>query len=196
LIAEGLAKPMIVVMPNGNTNQRAYSEVAPGMNDYRKGEAALPREAASMEESFPDIINYIEANYRTLKGAASRAICGLSMGGGHTFRTTLMYPDKFGYIGLFSAAATKEHTMDREPHPDQLRSDVAFNKRVDALIAAKPKLYFIGIGNTDFLYDLNKGNRDFFDEKGLKYEYLETPGGHIWRNWRIYLRHFASELFK
>lgn len=196
LIAEGLAKPMIVVMPNGNTNQRAYSEWAPGLNNYAVAERQLGAEKASMEESFPDIINYMEKNYRTVKGAAGRAICGLSMGGGHTFRTTLMYPDKFGYIGLFSAAATKEHTMDREPHPDQLRADAAFNKKVDALMAAKPKLYFVGIGSSDFLYDLNKANLDFFDEKGLKYEYMETPGGHIWRNWRIYLRHFAQEIFK
>ena len=98
LIAEGKAKPMIVVMPNGNTNQRAYSEAAPGMNDYAKGERALGKEVASMEESFPDIIKFVESNYRTLKGADNRAICGLSMGGGHTFRTTLMYPDTFGTL--------------------------------------------------------------------------------------------------
>lgn len=196
LIAEGKAKPMIVVMPNGNTNQIAYSESAPGMNDYNKGERALGAEAASMEESFPDIIKYVEANYRTLKGAANRGICGLSMGGGHTFRTSLMYPDTFGYIGLFSAAATMVHTMDREPHPDQLRSNVKFNQDMKALFDAKPKLYFIGIGSTDFLYDLNKANRDYFDEKGYPYEYLETPGGHIWKNWRIYLTHFAQKLFQ
>ena len=196
LIAEGKAKPMIVVMPNGNTNQIAYSEAAPGMNDYAKGERALGKEVASMEESFPDIIKFVETNYRTLKGAANRAICGLSMGGGHTFRTTLMYPDTFGYIGLFSAAATFYHTMDREPHPDELRSNEKFNADMKALFAAKPKLYFIGIGSTDFLYDLNKANRDYFDEKGYPYEYMETPGGHIWKNWRIYLTHFASEIFQ
>lgn len=196
LIAEGKAKPMIVVMPNGNTNQIAYSEYAPNMNDYKKGESALGSEKASMEESFPDIINYIEANYRTQKGAANRAICGLSMGGGHTFRTTLMYPDTFGYIGLFSAAATMTHTMDRDPHPDQLRSNVKFNNDMKALFGAKPKLYFIGIGKTDFLYNLNKANMEYFDEKGYPYEYMETEGGHIWKNWRIYLTHFAQELFQ
>ena len=122
-------------------------------------------------------------------------MAGLSMGGGHTFRTTLMYPGTFGYIGLFSAAATKEHTMDREPHPDQLRSDMKFVNNMKALFAAKPKLYFIGIGSTDFLYRLNRANIDYLDEMGYPYEYLETPGGHIWRNWRIYLKHFAEELF-
>lgn len=195
LIAEGKAKPMIVVMPNGNTNQQAYSEMAPGMNNYNAGEKALPRDKASMEESFPDIINYVESHYRTQKGAGSRAICGLSMGGGHTFRTTLMYPDTFGYIGLFSAAATMTHTMDREPHPDQLRSNVKFNEDMKKLFANKP-YYFIGIGSTDFLYALNKANRDYFDEKGYTYEYMETSGGHIWKNWRIYLTHFAQKIFK
>ena len=73
LIAEGKAKPMIVVMPNGNTNQRAYSEAAPGMNDYAKGEKALGKEVASMEESFPDIIKFVESNYRTLNGLPLRS---------------------------------------------------------------------------------------------------------------------------
>lgn len=196
LIAEGKAQPMIVVMPNGNTNQIAYTEMAPDMNDYTKGEKALAQAKADMETSFPDIIKYVESNYRTLKGAANRAICGLSMGGGHTFRTSLMYPDTFGYIGLFSAAATMVHTMDRNPHPDQLRSNEKFNADMKALFGAKPKLYFIGIGSTDFLYDLNKANRDYLDEKGYPYEYMETSGGHIWKNWRIYLTHFAQKLFK
>ena len=52
------------------------------------------------------------------------------------------------------------------------------------------------VPSTDFLYDLNKANRDYLDEKGYPYEYMETPGGHIWKNWRIYLTHFASEIFK
>ena len=61
---------------------------------------------------------------------------------------------------------------------------------------AKPKLYFIGIGKTDFLKQSNDQLREWLDSKGYKYEYMETEGGHIWRNWRIYLTHFAQEIFK
>jgi enterochelin esterase family protein len=60
----------------------------------------------------------------------------------------------------------------------------------------KPKLYWIGIGNTDFLYKANEKYRHYLDSKGYKYEYTETEGGHIWRNWRIYLTAFSQKLFK
>ncbi|MCF0160413.1 MAG: esterase, partial [Bacteroidaceae bacterium] len=54
----------------------------------------------------------------------------------------------------------------------------------------------IAIGNTDFLYKANADYRAYLDKMGYKYEYLETDGGHIWRNWRIYLTIFAQRLFK
>ena len=59
----------------------------------------------------------------------------------------------------------------------------------------KPALYWIGIGKTDFLYQQNKTYREYLDSKGYPYEYVETDGGHIWRNWRIYLTQFAQRLF-
>ncbi|MEE3448994.1 MAG: alpha/beta hydrolase-fold protein, partial [Bacteroidales bacterium] len=104
LIAQGKAKPMIVVMPNGNTNcQAAPGEWSKGMYQpsfFGTGEQPV----ASMEESFMDIVNYVESHYKVSKGQKSRAICGLSMGGGHSFMTSKLYPSTFGYIGLFSAA--------------------------------------------------------------------------------------------
>ena len=60
----------------------------------------------------------------------------------------------------------------------------------------KPKLYWIGIGKTDFLYQANKDYRKLLDEKGYKYTYRESDGGHIWKNWRIYLSEYAPLLFK
>ena len=58
------------------------------------------------------------------------------------------------------------------------------------------KLYWIAIGNSDFLYQANETYRNYLDSKGYKYEYVETDGGHIWRNWRIYLSDFTQKLFK
>src|SRR3712207_8790668 len=52
----------------------------------------------------------------------------------------------------------------------------------------RSKMFWIGIGKTDFLYKNNTDLRKYLDSKGHKYTYLETDGGHIWRNWRIYLR--------
>ena len=59
-----------------------------------------------------------------------------------------------------------------------------------------PKLYWIGIGKTDFLYKDNADFRKILDDNGYKYTYMETDGGHIWKNWRIYLTEFAPKLFK
>ena len=200
LIAEGKAKPMIVVMPNGNVNTSA----APGewsAGQYQPSFGAGPdfgKPKASMDESFLDIVNYVESRYRVLKGQYNRAMCGLSMGGGHTFATTLRYPKEFGYIGLFSAGlsipgANRDY---RQPLLEQAENSPEFQASMAALFAAKPKLYWIGMGKTDFLYQSTADLRTYLDSHEYPYEYLETDGGHIWRNWRIYLTEFAQKIFK
>ena len=65
-----------------------------------------------------------------------------------------------------------------------------------SLQASKPKLYWMGMGKTDFLYQSTVDLRAYWDSKGYPYEYVETEGGHIWRNWRIYLTMFAQKIFK
>lgn len=62
--------------------------------------------------------------------------------------------------------------------------------------AKSPKLYWIAIGDKDFLYESNKEYRKLLDNKGFKYVYRESPDGHIWKNWRIYLSEFLPQLFK
>ena len=59
-----------------------------------------------------------------------------------------------------------------------------------------PYLYYIAIGKSDFLYKDNVDFRQQLDRKGYKHEYVETEGGHIWKNWRIYLNQFVPKLFK
>ena len=73
-----------------------------------------------------------------------------------------------------------------------------FDKKLDALFSSKnrPSLFYVAIGNTDFLYNSNKDFRAKLDAKGYPYEYVETDGGHIWRNWRKYLADFAPRIFK
>lgn len=197
LIAAGKVKPMIVVMPNGNANCNA----APG--EWHRGmykptfmghQESKP--VASTEESFKDIVTYIDKNYRTLANKKNRAICGLSMGGGHSYGVSKLYPDMFNYVGLFSAAVSLNvKGFDGLNDPDQkVAPQVAQQLKVQ--FAKKPALYWIAIGNTDFLYKNNKDYREYLDQMGYKYEYVETDGGHIWRNWRIYLTEFSQKLFK
>ena len=199
LIATGKAKPMIVVMTNGNPNTAA----APGEWDFGMyqpsmggGGVKMPQAAASMDESFMDVVNFIEKNYKVAKNKANRAICGLSMGGGHSFAISKRFPTTFDYVGLFSAAISVGQWGDRTPLLDRMNTNAEYNKEMAALFGAKPKLYWIAIGKTDFLYQQNADLRKWLDSKGYPYTYRETDGGHIWRNWRIYLSEFAQMIFK
>jgi enterochelin esterase family protein len=196
LIATGKAKPMIVVMPNGNTDcQAAPGEWSRGMYQPTFMGSVNQKAIATMDESFMDIVKYVESHYKVAKNKKNRAISGLSMGGGHTFATSKRYPDTFNYIGLFSAGL--HISGDRTKSFYQLlQENTEVQKQLARLFASKPALYWIAIGKTDFLYQQNSDLRKYLDEKGYPYEYLETDGGHIWRNWRIYLTEFAQKIFK
>ena len=188
LIAQGKAKPMIVVMTNGNADQ----EAAPGESSLSlvKPNMQLPKTMeGSMESSFPDVIKFIESNYRVEKKKSSRAIAGLSMGGFHSLHISKQYPDMFDYVGLFSAAI-----LPREGSESPIYQNM--DEKLKVQFGKHPKLYWIAIGKTDFLYKNNVDYRKKLDDSGYKYEYYESDGGHIWKNWRIYLTKFAPMLFK
>ena len=200
LIATGKAKPMIVVMPNGNPNcQAAPGEWSWGMYTPGFGNSGTgPKEpaVATIPASFMDIVNYVDANYRTVKKREGRAVCGLSMGGGHTFAISLAYPTTFDYYGLFSAGLHLGTGSRNQSFAEQIKNEPDFAQQSARLFGSKPKLYWMGMGKTDFLYQSTVDLRDYWDSKGYKYEYVETDGGHIWRNWRIYLTMFAQKIFK
>ena len=191
LIAQGKAEPMILVMTNGNISE----EACPG--ETSKGflvpTMMLPKTMeGSFETAFPDVVKFIEKTYRVKKDKAHRAIAGLSMGGFHSLFISINNPDMFDYIGLFSAAVDQQQP-DPNGHPE-IYADR--NGKIDKLFAKNPKLFWIGIGKTDFLFKNNNDLRAYLDSKHHKYTYLETDGGHIWRNWRIYLSEYAPLLFK
>lgn len=197
LIAAGKVKPMVVVMTNGNPNcQAAPGEWSAGMYvpSFYGYQGTKP--AASMDESFPDVMNYVESHFKVAKDKAHRAICGLSMGGGHSFDISRRFPDKFDYIGLFSAGLNVNGNWDRTNFYDQMSKNKEFGTQMAKLFAGKPKLYWIGIGKTDFLYESNADLRRYLTEHNYPYTYVETDGGHIWRNWRLYLTEFAQKIFK
>lgn len=188
LIAQGKAKPMIVVMTNGNAAQ----EAAPGESSLGMVPPTfqLPKTMeGTFESAFPDVVKFIDNNYRTIKSKSGRAIAGLSMGGFHSMHISKQYPDMFNYVGLFSAAIVPNKDVTSPVYQNlESKLKVQFSK--------KPALYWIGIGNTDFLYKANEDYRKLLDEKGYKYTYYETGEGHIWKNWRIYLTEFTPLLFR
>ena len=188
LIARGDAKPMIVVFTNGNISQ----EAAPLENStgYTRPTMQLPQTMeGSFETAFPEIVKFIDGRYRTIAKKQSRAICGLSMGGFHTLNLSLNYPDMFDYSGMFSAAIGVS-----DPSISPMYQD--FDGKLAKYFAKKPALLWIGCGNTDFLWQANVDFRKKLDDAGYKYTFMETEGGHIWKNWRIYLTEFVPLLFK
>ena len=188
LIAQWKAKPMIVVMPNGNASQ----EAAPGESSRGMVPPTmqLPKTMeGSYEQAFPEIVKFIDKNYRTIKSKSGRAIAGLSMGGFHSLHISKQYPDMFNYIGLFSAAIMPNKEVSSPIYENmEGKLKVQFDKN--------PALYWIAIGKTDFLYKANEEYRKLLDEKGYKYTYYESDEGHIWKNWRIYLTEFVPMLFR
>ena len=191
LIAQGKAEPMLVVMTNGNISQEACpGETSEG---FRVPTMMLPKTMeGSFETAFPDVVKFVEKTYRVKKDKAHRAIAGLSMGGCHSLFISINYPDLFDYVGLFSAAVDRQQNS-QEGYPN-IYADR--NQKIDRLFSKHPKLFWIGIGKTDFLIQSNNDLRAYLDSKNHKYTYLETEGGHIWRNWRIYLTEFTPLLFK
>lgn len=187
LIASGKARPMIAVFTNGNISQQAA--VHQTGNGYIKQTTMLPKTMeGTFETSFQEVVNYIDKNYRTIAKKQSRAICGLSMGGFHSLYISANNPDKFGYVGLFSAAVG---VVDASVSPIYQDLDSKLAKQ----FAGKP-FYFIACGDSDFLFQSNKDYMARLDKASYPYKYMETDGGHIWRNWRIYLTEYLPELFK
>lgn len=194
LIAQGKAKPMIVVMTNGNANQAgAQNDVLPVQEQGQQGMADYQRYAGKFEEHLvKDAVPFIEKNYRVIKDKDHRAIAGLSMGGGQTQTITNNNPGMFSYIGVFS--------MGLRNYGPQIQDAAKFeqerNAKIEALKNSGYKLYWIGVGKDDFLYKSVENLKADLDKHGLKYIYRETTGGHTWANWRIYLSEFAPMLFK
>lgn len=188
LIAQGKAKPMIVVMPNGNVAQ----EAAPGESSlgFVKPTMQLPNTMdGKYEETFMDIIRFVESNYRVKAEKSGRAIAGLSMGGYHTLHISRYYPNTFDYMGLFSAAIMPNQNTQSKVYDN-------FDATLKAQMDNGYKLYWIAIGKTDFLYKNNVEYREKLDAMKMPYVYRETEGGHTWTNWRVYLSEFVPMLFK
>lgn len=187
LIAQGRAKPMIVVLPNGNVSQGAAP--GEGVRGFYKPQFMVPGTMnGRYEETFMDIVNFLESEYRVKAEKASRAVAGLSMGGFHSLHISRYYPNTFDYMGLFSAAII----------PPQDVSSMIYED-IDGTLKVQMEngyqLYWIGIGKTDFLYKNVLEYTEKLDAMGMKYTFRDSEEGHIWKNWRIYLSEFVPQLF-
>jgi enterochelin esterase-like enzyme len=191
LIAEGKAKPMIVVMDRG------YAE-RPG----QQATTGIPRNfqeafAAFEDVILKDLIPIIDASYRTIPNKAHRAMAGLSMGGMQTLSIGLRHRDAFDYLGSFSGPMIR-FNRDGPPSPFDLKSaydgaftdPAAFNKSV--------KLLWLGAGTEEKqIRDGIKTAVDAMNGAGVKVTYWESAGtAHEWQTWRRHLHEFAPLLFR
>ena len=188
LIAQGKAVPMIVVMTNSNVVQDAAP--GEGSEGYVKPTFMLPHTMdGKFEETFEDIMKFVESNYRIKATKENRAIAGLSMGGYHTSYISRYYPNTFDYMGLFPPAINNK--------PEQYPTAPAYqnlDKNLKRQMSDGYKLYWIAVGKDDvpILFNAIKDYRAKLDSMGMKYEYIETECSHTWTNWRDYLTTFAQ----
>ena len=179
LIAKGLAKPMIVVMPNGNPNQQAAQTMGLPTSEVNFRDPSMAN--AYVRSLVEEIVPFIEKNYRVVANRSHRAIAGLSMGGGHTIAAANLYPGKFDYICPLSMGAQRTPELDSS---------------LQGLKKAGYKLYWLACGNTDFLFENANSLDAALTANGLEHTYFVSEGGHTWANWRYYLNTFAPLLFK
>ena len=187
LIAEGKAKPMIVVMPYGRPGPSATLGLTGPLYGGLSLTAAAP--AAEPGVTFPndvveDVIPFAEKTYRISSKADDRAIAGLSMGGNQTLQVGLTHLDTFHYIGAFSPVVMNPEQVFR----DALADPVGTNQKL--------KLFFIYIGKLDTLFASNQALNQVLDQHQIKHTFVETEEWHVWRNWRDYLADFAPRLFR
>jgi enterochelin esterase-like enzyme len=178
LLAAKKAKPMIIVMPNGSMPRPAN---------------APPAAAAQVQfadELLKNVMPYVEKNYRVLANRESRAIAGLSMGGGQTLRVAPANLDKFAYIGVWSAG------VNQQASDEFVQRNAAFFENPEKT-NKQVKLFWIGVGEKDPLANAGaKHLSELLKARNIKAEFHETEGGHTWINWRHYLNDYAQLLFR
>ena len=207
LIAEGKAVPMIVVMDRGYASLPGSEMVQrfddPRMNAFLAGadtpaasqtsRRERPAMSSRMRGIFPEllvkeIVPMIDSSFRTKTDRESRAMAGLSMGGGHTFQVVMPNLDKFAYLGGFSGGAGSVEQID-QLYDGIFANPQKFNENI--------KLMFLSIGSEE-RPERVKAFAEALQGKGLQnVVYYESPGSaHEWLTWRRSLREFAPLIFK
>jgi enterochelin esterase-like enzyme len=189
LIAEGKAKPMIIVMPYGNIAARVAEQIGgskPADPTGRDNPEAVKRSNDFATDLVKNVIPYIEKSYRAVPGRDNRAIGGFSRGGGQTLRTAFSNMDKFAWVCAYSSYLSPDE-MERS-YPAIVSNPSNTNRQL--------KLLWVSVGSDDFLY---KGTVEFMvylKAKQVNYKSLITEGGHTWMNVKNYVAETAPLLFQ
>jgi enterochelin esterase-like enzyme len=182
LIAEGKAKPMVVVMPLGHTIQSFWTGPAKNAVTTAAGAQGI---GAFGKDLLEDLMPLVEKQYKVSTSADNRAIAGLSMGGGLTMNVGFNRTELFRYIGIMSAGSQNADVT----YPEFFKDPDATNKQL--------KVLWIACGKDDTLVGSSAVALDkLLTSKGINHTYLITEGRHEWTVWRHHLNEFATLLFK
>ncbi|HEY3593613.1 MAG TPA: alpha/beta hydrolase-fold protein, partial [Polyangiaceae bacterium] len=182
LIAEGKAKPMIVVMPLG---YGAPEILARGFSGAFRDPVLRQRNFDLFQVALlTEVVPRVEKTYRIAKERELQAIAGLSMGGAEALLTGLNHLDRFAWIGAFSTGGLGPETFETK------------FPALNAKSAAKLRLLWTACGADDGLIEQHKKLVDWFASKNVPHTSLETPGAHTWMLWRRHLATFAPLLFR
>jgi len=179
LIAQGKAKPMIVVMPLGYGTMEI---VARGWH-HSDDDLRDRNRAKFTEVLLTEVMPRVESEYRINKERNTRAIAGLSMGGSESLVTGLNHLDKFAWIGAFSSGGIPKDFDKSFPG-------------LDARSNSQIRLLWIACGTEDDLIKDNRSFREWLKSKGVQHTDIETPGMHTWMVWRRNLAELAPLLFR
>ncbi len=174
LIADGKSVPMIVVMPNGRAqkNDRAAGNVFASAPAFAKFESDL----------LQDVIPAIESRYSVAADRETRALAGLSMGGGQSLNFGLRHLDTFAWVGGFSSAPNTLPPQELVPDPAAARE--------------KLKLLWLACGNKDGLIRISQGVHAYLKEHNVPHIWHVDSHGHDPTEWSKNLYLFAERLFK
>ena len=180
LIAQGLAKRMIIAMP--------YANPYPEMMLRGLADAYDPMGTDIVtSEILNDVKPFIEANYNVLTDSANRAIAGFSLGGRQTLACGLGNPQYFQYVCAMAPA------LFGDEYSANFKNGVyAPVKKIKKNV----KFLWLGTGSDDFLINESHGLDESMTKLGLKHEFYNPDGGHTWMNCRDYITRIAKELFK
>jgi enterochelin esterase family protein len=189
LIADGKAKPMIVVMPYGNPMARIAEQTGKSKPvDIMGRDSDDARNRAKLFET--DLVNnvlpYVEKNYRVMNDRDGRAIGGFSRGGGQTLRVAFGNMDKFAWICCYSAYLSTPEMESNFKHIGGNADNT--NKQL--------KMLWVSVGKDDFLYNQTAEFLEYLKSKNVNYKSLITEGGHTWMNVKHYVAETVPLLFR
>jgi len=179
MIAQGMAKPMIIVMP--------YANPLPALKENNgKIDMNVLNTDYFSKDLINDVIPFIQSNYRVYTDSFNRAIAGFSLGGRQTLAAGLGNPDKFAWVCAFSPAIFSNELENN--FKNSYASAGALNKNL--------KLLWVSCGKDDGLYNASVEFTTLLENKSIRHKTFFSEGGHTWMNSRLFISEISKLLFQ